>query len=239
MGAPLSSTIITNTRAPQACVLSLLYHLNYIQQKNSFTSINTASRTTSLPTPCLSEMNHRAITHTEHSQQQMTLITPSITTSHYEHLVGHTGFKMEKSSDSAIAALNQRPHWHRCCWETTPNSRLGMKCCPTLLFGRWCVSLVCGGPLPSCVSVASWWLLVSICCWRTATKDWTDATSSLLTFTPGSAYQTNRKGIQYLYITHSSKHDTQMPHHAPALWRHGGIQKWSKLKFEIQLLKEN
>lgn len=71
-----------------------------------------------------------------------------------------------------------------------------MKYFPTFLFGRWCVSPVSWGLLTSCVCAASWWLPVCICCWRTATKDWTEATNSLLTLTPGSAKQTRKKVIR-------------------------------------------
>lgn len=53
--------------------------------------------------------------------------------------------------------------------------------------GGW-VSLPSWGPLTSCMA---WWgLLMSICCCSTATRDWTDATSSLLTLTPDSVHQT-------------------------------------------------
>lgn len=76
----------------------------------------------------------------------------------------------------------------------------------TLSSGRECACLA------SSVCVASWWLLVSICCCRTATRDWTDATSSLLTFTPGSANQTNIK-------------DTSITQLHAAWWRYEPIHK--------------
>lgn len=76
----------------------------------------------------------------------------------------------------------------------------------TLSSGRECACLA------SSVCVASWWLLVSICCCRTATRDWTDATSSLLTFTPASANQTNIK-------------DTSITQLHAAWWRYEPIHK--------------
>lgn len=70
-------------------------------------------------------------------------------------------------------------------------------CFLTLFLRRCCVSLVSWELLTSCDSAASWRPLMSICCWRTVTKDWTDATSSLLTLWPVSANQFNTKDIQW------------------------------------------